>query len=264
MLIQNTIFYTSEWRWFSFIKFLIDQLDQYQCSEKKIPSEFSYRESIYGSKKLRNNVNLFTWGATHHKRINFARAICINSPNYSVLNFLIIPNTIYNIPFFGLDFVSLPNTHLIVLDFQPSLKVEQQFSKELLDKLVKMQKSCHLSLPFAERMSDDLARFFSPGLIWSKLPKEKHSDDLISNQLYYSFQEYLKLYLATLFKSEEVDKHLQDQLINGQNVYLNYRRDKDPARPMLSSLFGKDFTEALINKVLFTKNTVYNSKIINS
>ena len=32
----------------------------------------------------------------------------------------------------------------------------------------------------------------------------------------------------------------------------NYRRDNDPARPMLSSLFGKEFTESLIEEVLFT------------
>jgi phycoerythrobilin:ferredoxin oxidoreductase len=79
---------------------------------------------------------------------------------------------------------------------------------------------------------------------------------LIENQLYDSFKEYLNLYLKTLFESEEVGQGLQQELINGQNDYLNYRRDNDPARPMLSSLFGKDFTESLINKVLFSTNKV--------
>ena len=45
---------------------------------------------------------------------------------------------------------------------------------------------------------------------------------------------------------------MQRELINGQNSYLKYRRDNDPARPMLSSLFGKEFTESLIEEVLFT------------
>ena len=256
MLIQNTIFYSEEWRWSNFIKLLISQLIKYQCIEHEIPSDFSYKESSYGSKKSHNNVNLFTWGATHKKRINFARAVCINSPGYSVLNFLIIPNTIYNIPFLGVDFVSLPKSHLLVLDFQPSLKVENQFNSELLKKLVKLKISCHKSLPIAEKMSEDVSKFFSPGLIWSRLPKQQDSDYLIENQLYNSFKEYLKLYLNTLFEREEVDKGLQQELINGQNDYLNYRRDKDPARPMLSSLFGKDFTESLINKVLFSNNIV--------
>ena len=252
MLIQNTIFYTEQWRWSNFLKFLIFQLAKYQCDDYKIPSAFSYKESNYGSKKSKKNVNLFTWGVTHEKRINFARAVCINSPSYSVLNFLIIPNTSYNIPFLGVDFVSLPKSHLLVLDFQPSLKVEKQFNSELLEKLKNHKKSCHLSLPVAEKMSEDVARFFSPGLIWSRLTKEKDSDYLIENQLYHAFKEYLNLYLKTLFESNEVSKGLQQDLINGQNDYLNFRRDKDPARPMLSGLFGKDFTESLINKILFS------------
>ncbi len=254
MLIQNTIFYREEWRWANFIKLLISQLAKYKCEEYQIPSDFSYKESIYGSKKSQNHVNLLTWGATHKKRINFARAVCINSPSYSVLNFLIIPNTTYNVPFLGVDFVSLPKSHLLVLDFQPSLKVENQFNYELLKQLETLKKSCHKSLPIAEKMSEDVSRFFSPGLIWSRLPKKVESDYLIENQLYHSFKEYLKLYLHTLFESEEVDRGLQQELINGQNDYLNYRRDKDPARPMLSNLFGKDFTESLINKVLFSTN----------
>ena len=45
---------------------------------------------------------------------------------------------------------------------------------------------------------------------------------------------------------------LQKELINGQRNYLKYRRDNDPAKPMLSSLFGKEFTESLIKEVLFT------------
>ena len=93
-------------------------------------------------------------------------------------------------------------------------------------------------------MSVDVAGFFSPGVIWSKLPKEERSDFLIANQLYTSFKEYLNLYLEVLFESKEVNMELQKELINGQNNYLKYRRDNDPARPMLSSLFGKEFTES--------------------
>ena len=67
-----------------------------------------------------------------------------------------------------------------------------------------------------------------------------------------SFKEYLDLYLEILFESKEVNIELQKELINGQNNYLNYRRVNDPARPMLSNLFGKEFTESLIKEVLFT------------
>jgi len=58
--------------------------------------------------------------------------------------------------------------------------------------------------------------------------------------------------LEILFESKEFNIELQKELIKGQNNYLNYRRDNDPARPMLSSLFGKEFTESLIEEVLFS------------
>ena len=139
-----------------------------------------------------------------------------------------------------------------MLDFQPSLKIQKQYNDKLLEKLIKLKNHCHSSLPLAEKMSADVARFFSPGVIWSKLPKEERSDFLIANQLFTSFKEYLNLYLEILFESKEVNIDLQKELINGQNNYLKYREDNDPARPMLSSLFGKEFTESLIKEVLFT------------
>ena len=252
MLIKNTIFYNQKWIWSNYLQYLVSHLKKYNCSEKKISTEYAYKESFYGSKQSKKIANLFTWGAIHIERIKFARAVCIHSPNYSVLNFLIIPNTNYNIPFFGVDFVSLPNSHLIVLDFQPSINIENQFSSELLNKLVKLKNICHSSLPIAEKMSDDVKKFFSPGLIWSKLPKEKNSDYLISNELYSSFIQYLNLYLKILFEGDKVNENFRKILTDGQYNYLKYRRDKDPARPMLSNLFGKDFTESLIKEVLFS------------
>jgi phycoerythrobilin:ferredoxin oxidoreductase len=39
--------------------------------------------------------------------------------------------------------------------------------------------------------------------------------------------------------------------VQGQTDYLNYRRDNDPARPMLKSLYGEEWTEKLIGEILF-------------
>ena len=132
MLIQDTIFYRPDWRWHNFLKYLTNNLINYKCLEKIIPAKYSYKDSTYGSKKSKKNVNLFTFGVIHKKRIQFARGVCINSPNYSVLNFLNIPNTTYNGPFFGVDFVSLPKSYLLVLDFQPSLKIQKQYNNEFI------------------------------------------------------------------------------------------------------------------------------------
>ncbi len=58
MLIQDTIFYRPDWRWHNFLKYLTNNLSKYNCLEKKIPSEYSYKDSTYGSKKSKKNVNL--------------------------------------------------------------------------------------------------------------------------------------------------------------------------------------------------------------
>ena len=96
MYIENTKFLKNEWRWSKFQKYIIFKLNQYDFQECKIPSEYSYRETTYGSRKKNKNVILFTWGG-NNERINFCRSVCIDSPSYCVLNFLIIPkvNTIF-------------------------------------------------------------------------------------------------------------------------------------------------------------------------
>tara|TARA_Y100000589_G_scaffold148066_1_gene141559 strand:- start:771 stop:1532 length:762 start_codon:yes stop_codon:yes gene_type:complete len=250
MRIEKTIFLKNEWRWSKFQKYIILKLDQYNFQEYKISSEYSYKESTYGSQKNNKNVTLLTW-AGNNERINFCRSVCINSPSYCVYNFLIIPNSQYNVPFFGIDFVSLPNYHLIVLDFQPSLNVSQQFEKELLNELLSIKDEFHQRVPIAAKMSQQIEEFFSPAVIWSKLPKVEESEKLINNHLYPTFQKYLDLYLNILFRAKEVDLKFQKAIIDGQNHYLEYRKSKDPARPMLKVLFGEKFTESLINNLLF-------------
>ena len=250
MHIEKPIFFENNWRWSKFQKYLIYKLDQYDLQEYKIPSEYSYRESNYGSGKNNKNAILYTW-AGKNRRINFCRSVCINSPAYCVLNFLIIPKSQYNMPFFGIDFVSLPNYHLIVLDFQPSLNINKQFEQVLLKELLTIKNQFHTKVPIASKMSEKIAEFFSPAVIWSKLPKDDISETLIINYLFPTFQKYLDLYLNILFRAEEVDFKVQKEIIKGQIQYLEYRKSKDPARPMLKVLFGETFTESLINNLLF-------------
>lgn len=249
-MITNTILNENNWRWIKFQKYLMSKLDEFNCKEYKVPAEFLYKESLYGSKKDRKNAKLFTY-ASHNDRINFCRSVCIISPTYSVLNFLIIPNILYNFPFLGIDFVTLPKYHLIVMDFQPSISVNRQFEKNLLSKLIKLKDDFHDEVPRAESMSQEMAGFFSPGVIWAKLPSDKSSDVLINNYLYPTFEKYLNLYFTNLFKAEKENLLMQRELSNGQDHYLNFRKRKDPARPMLKVLFGESYTESLINNLLF-------------
>ena len=56
MHIEKTIFFKNEWRWSKFQKYIVYKLDQYDLQEYKIPSEYSFKKSTYGSKK--NNANV--------------------------------------------------------------------------------------------------------------------------------------------------------------------------------------------------------------
>ena len=250
MIFKNTVFNTNEWRWSKYLKYLLSKSKEYKLTEKEILPKFSYLESLYGSKKNKKIVNLFNWAACS-ERITLSRALCINSPDYAVLNFLIIPESIFNMPFLGLDFVSLPGYHLLVLDFQPSIELERQFKKEWLDKLLMIKNNFYHQFPFNQEMSQEFSKFFSPALIWMKLPKQSESDYLISNQLFDVFKQYLNLYFDVLYKTKKVDQDLKSEITKGMNFYLKFRKDKDPARPMLNTLFGSDFTENLLSDILF-------------
>jgi len=250
MILQNTVFDTNEWRWSKYLKYSLLKSKEYKLTEKALSPKFSYLESLYGSKKNQKIVNLFNWAA-FSERILLARSLCINSPDYAVLNFLIIPESIFNMPFLGLDFVTLPGYHLLVLDFQPSIQLERQFKKEWLDKLLTIKNNFYHQFPFNQEMSQEFSKFFSPALIWMKLPKQTESDYLISNQLFDVFKEYLDLYFDVLYKTKKVDEDLKSEIVKGKNFYLKFRKDKDPARPMLKTLFGSDFTENLLSDILF-------------
>ena len=250
MIVKNTVFNTNKWRWSKYLKYLLSKSKEYRLTEKVLSPKFSYVESLYGSKKNKKIVNLFNWAACS-ERITLSRALCINSPDYAVLNFLIIPESIFNMPFLGLDFVSLPGYHLLVLDFQPSIEFERQFKKEWLDKLLKIKNNFYHQFPFNQEMSQEFSKFFSPALIWMKLPKQTESDYLISNQLFDVFKEYFNLYFDILYNTKKVDEDFKSEIFKGQNFYLSFRKDKDPARPMLNTLFGSDFTETLLSDILF-------------
>ena len=250
MKLENTVFYNNQWRWAEYFKYLIFKSKEYHLIEKEIPVKFRYKESFYGSNKNKKIVNLLNWAAVS-ERIITSRALCINSSNYSVLNFLIVPNSIYNMPFLGIDFVSLPSYHLVVIDFQPSINLAIQFKTEWLDKLLNIKNKFYQQFPFQQEMSKEFARFFSPGVICMKLQKNKDSDYLISSQLFDVFKDYLNLYFDILYKAETVNSELKLEVIQGQKFYLNFRKNKDPARPMLHALFGSDFAESLLDDFLF-------------
>ena len=112
----------SNWRWAYFLDETIKAFSILQPRPYPIDNDFLFKESFFGSSSNPKKVILETW-ALKTKKIRQARCACLQAGEItSVMNLVISPLNNYDLPFFGADFVTLPNGHLIALDLQPALK----------------------------------------------------------------------------------------------------------------------------------------------
>ena len=63
--------------------------------------------------------------------------------------------------------------------------------------------------------------------------------------------DYLSLYLHLVKQAIHATEERASHLLQGQNCYMRFRADKDPARGMLTRIYGKEWTESYIHDVLF-------------
>lgn len=200
----------------------------------------------------------------------------VSTSGIHVLNFVIFPKThLKNVPIFGADLVTLPgNKHLIVIDFQPFLttsssKIDESSNKEghltlpnalLFERLQGIHKKHVLDniddLPWGGDIPPNAKRFFSPYALWTRLGEKENALEMVQTKVYDAFLDYLDLYidvLTTVTTNEDETECKEDakELQEGHLAYLDYRRTNDPARPMLKSLYGEEWTERLISEVLF-------------
>jgi len=216
----------------------------------------------------------------------------INPMTIHVLNFVLFPSPhirdsssghYLGLPIFGADIVSLPgNKHLVALDFQPVLPINdddsngnivtslipQQYSKfeDKLQKIhAKYQKSTSDSveplLAWGGDIPEKAERFFSPYALWTRLVDDD-AIDTVNKVVWEAFQEYTDLYLDLMTAVQNdmntgklevvVPQEGEDNpVLDGQLEYLEYRRTNDPARPMLQRLYGNEWSESVIGDVLF-------------
>lgn len=85
--------------------------------------------------------------------------------------------------------------------------------------------------------------------------------DVIQGDIFVAFQEHLDTYLELLEQYtttvDDDDNNIEIVCIAGDNnqpSYLDYRRNNDPAKPMLNALFGKEWTQSLLDDVLFPQD----------
>ena len=241
----------SNWRWAYFLDETIKAFSTFQTRPYPIDNDFLFRESFFGSSSNPKKVILETWGLKTEK-IRQARCACLQAGEItSVMNLVISPFNNYDLPFFGADFVTLPNGHLIALDLQPALKDDIVHSQYFLGKLKSIHANWQSKLPSGGDIPAEARQYFSPGFLWSRIPLGAEGDQLISQIIKPAFDDYLNCFLDLIANAKRISLERSAKVLNGQKQYMRYRAEKDPARGMLRGFFGNEWTEHYINNILF-------------
>ena len=239
------------WRWSYFLDSTIKALSILQPKPYSIAKDFLFRESFFGSSSNPRKVILETWGLKTDK-IRQARCACLQAgENTSVMNLVMSPFNTYDLPFFGADFVTLPNGHLIALDLQPALTDDTIHTQYVSSKLKSIHSNWQSKLPSGGEIPSEARKYFSSSFLWSRIPLGKDGDKLISQIIKPAFDDYLNFFLGLVSTAKLVSQERSFMLLNGQKRYMRYRAEKDPARGMLRGFFRNQWTETYINNILF-------------
>ena len=241
----------TNWRWAYFLDQTIKKFSIFKPYPYPIKNDFLFKESLYGSSSNPKKVILETWGLKTEK-IRQARCACLQAGDItSIMNLVISPLNNYDLPFFGADFVTLPNGHLIALDLQPALKDDMVHTQYFMEKLKSIHAFWQTRLPLGGTIPLEARQYFSPGFLWSRIPLGAEGDQLISQIIKPAFDDYLNLFLDLVMDAKKISLERSSIILNGQKKYMRYRAENDPARGMLRGFFGNIWTENYINNILF-------------
>jgi phycoerythrobilin:ferredoxin oxidoreductase len=241
----------NNWRWAYFLDKTIKKFSICEPRPYPIENDYLFKESSFGSSSNPRKVILQTWGLKTQK-IRQARCACLQAGEItSVMNLVISPFNNYDLPFFGADFVTLPNGHLIALDLQPALKDDIIHTKYFLGKLKSIHANWQYKLPSGGDIPLEARQYFSPAFLWSRIPLDAEGDKLISQIIKPAFDDYLNFFMDLVTNAKRISPERSAKVLDGQKKYMTYRATKDPARGMLRGFFGNTWAERYINNILF-------------
>ena len=151
-------------------------------------------------------------------------------------------------PVWGADFVSLPGgKHLLLLDAQPMHENCQAH-----DSWKDWHSQHGPDFAWGGDFPPAVKRYVSPRALWTRMTPETDANavEKIQTTLPNVVGEHLDIYLDLLLSETGAasSKSVEDSWFG---EYLTYRIENDPARPMLKSLYGEEWTERALEEVLF-------------
>ena len=213
-----------------------------------IPEGFDRKEGVMGKGKNQEPVLTTSHGFQSNKLRQIRAAHVRGGSSLQVLNFVIFPKLNYDLPFFGADLVTLPGGHLIAIDMQPLFSQNKEYQAKYSEPIMPMFHKYQEDLPWGGDFPEEAQQYFSPAFLWTR-PTETET---VEKLVFQAFGDYLDAYINFVEKAEEVtDSQQLDRIFHAQKSYADYRAEKDPARGMLTRLYGSEWTEEYIHGFLF-------------
>ena len=213
-----------------------------------IPSGFESKKGVMGKGKKQEPVLTTSYGFQSDKLRQIRAAHVQGGSSLQVLNFVIFPKLNYDLPFFGADLVTLPGGHLIALDMQPLFSQDKSYQAKYTEPIMPMFHDYQQDLPWGGDFPTEAQQYFSPAFLWTR-PTET---EVVKTKVFKAFCDYLQAYLNFVEQAEEVtDPQKLAAILKAQKSYADYRAEKDPARGMLTRLYGSQWTEEYIHGFLF-------------
>lgn len=213
-----------------------------------IPNGFESKEGVMGKGKKQEPVLTTSYAFQSPKLRQIRAAHVQGGSSLQVLNFVIFPRLNYDLPFFGADLVTLPGGHLIAIDMQPLFSQNPDYQAKYSAPIMTMFHEYQQELPWGGDFPEEAQKYFSPAFLWTR-PGET---EVVENTVFKAFVDYLDAYINFVQQATEVtDPQALEAIFQAQKSYADYRAEKDPARGMLTRLYGAEWTEEYIHGFLF-------------
>ncbi|GAB4523888.1 MAG: phycoerythrobilin:ferredoxin oxidoreductase [Pleurocapsa sp.] len=213
-----------------------------------IPVGFECKEGVVGKGKRQETVLTTSYGFKSAKLRQIRAAHVQGEDSLQVLNFVIFPEPIYDLPFFGADLVTLPGGHLIALDMQPLFSGDAEYQAKYTKPIEPIFAKYRQDLEWGGDFPEEAQPFFSPAFLWTR-PQDTQ---IVETKVFAAFCDYLQAYLDFVEQAEpESDAQKLAAIVAAQRRYVDYRAAKDPARGMFTRIYGSEWTEEYIHGFLF-------------